>query len=220
MPSLLPGESDSNPGSTLIDESVIVAFLLGALHSDTIGNLVYWTEGELIQWIDAAVKRLARQCGIFAGRDITNSTANGQATYALPGQHLATLHISNGTAPLRPTSVAELSARDASFATTPGTPARWYQDLLGMATYGLAPVPTAIAVLAVIYQGWPQTVDAAKVHTTIPLPWLLEGFIELYVISQAYSKEGDAHAPDIAADAVQMMAVYEAAARQYWGPAA
>jgi hypothetical protein len=217
MPSLLPGEADTNVAGSLIDQTVITAFLLPVLHSDTTANLVFWSTAELIQWIDAGVKRLARLAGLFIGRSVDGATAIGTATYPLPSQFLSTRHVSYNGAPLRPANTAELEARDPSFSTTPGTPARWYQDTLGEATVGLAPVPIAVAPLWLIYHGWPQTVDIGLVHTTIPLPWCLEGAIELYVIAQAYSKEGDAYAPDIAKHATDIAALYEAAAAGYWG---
>lgn len=219
MASLLPGESDTNASNSLIAQLTITDFLLPVLHSDSYVNLVFWTECELIQWVDAAVKRLARMIGLFVGRSIDTNTANGTATYSLPSQHISTLHVSYNATPLRAANTAELEARDPSYATTVAQPERWYQDTLGAATIGLAPVANAVAALWIIYHGWPQTVDCGLSHTTIPLPWCLEGAIELYVIAQAYSKEGDAYAPDIAKQAANLADLYEQTALAYWGAA-
>ena len=218
MASLLPGESDT--AAALIDEATIVADLLAPLHSGSVADLVFWTECELIQWIDAALKKLARTAGIFVGRSIDVATTIGDSTYSLPAQHLSTIHASYNGKPLRPTSSGELAARDASYASRAGTPARWFQDTLGLAEIGVAPVPNAIAALWVIYHGWPRTIDCAKTQTTIPLPGVLEPYVELSVIAEAYSKEGDAHAPDIASAARSIMSLYEKAALDYWGPVA
>ncbi len=216
MASLLPGESDT--AAALIDEATIVTDLLPALHSGSIADLVFWSECELIQWIDAALKKLARTAGIFVGRSIDTNTAIGSATYALPAQHLSTIHASYNGSPLRPATTGELAARDASYASRTGTPSRWYQDTIGLARIGLALVPDAIAALWVIYHGWPREIDCAKTNTTMPLPGVLEPYVELYVLAEAYSKEGDAHAPDIASAARSLMHLYEKAALDYWGP--
>lgn len=217
MPSLLPGESDSNPGSTLVDISEIITFLLPPLHANAIADLTFWSECELIQWIDAGVKRLARAAGLFIGRSVDVTTTIGQGTYALPSQHVSTIHASYDGAPLRPSSTGELEARNPDYQTAQAPPERWYQDTLGLARIGLAPVPDQQLVLDVLYHGFPQAVDCAKTHTTIPLPDALEPAIELYVIREAYSKEGDAHAPDIAAAAGDLAGLYERVAAEYWG---
>ncbi len=218
MPSLLPGESDANPASTLIAQTAITAFLLAPLHSGTLGDLVMWTECELIQWIDAAVKKLARTAGIFAGRSLDTVTAQGTATYALPAQHISTLHASYDARPLRPASTGELAARDSKWQTRQDSPQRWYQDAIGLGLIGLAPVPDDAQPLWIIYHGWPQTVDCAGANTTVPLLACLEPYIELEVIAAAYTKEGDGYAPDIAQAARSLAGIYEGAARAYWGP--
>lgn len=219
MASLLPGESDTNPGGSLIDESVIVAAMLPALHADTIAHLIFWLESELIEWIDAAVKKLARTAGVFIGRSIGTNTVIGTGTYAVPSDHLSTIHASFNTSPLREASAGDLDAQNPAYLTAQGTPKRWFQDKLGLSTIGYAPVPDSVHATWLIYHGLPQTVDAAKVHTTIPLPWVLEDYVELSVLAEAYSKEGDGYAPDIAATARQIAGIYEAAAVGYWGTA-
>jgi hypothetical protein len=219
MPSLLPGESDANPTTTTVDVNAIVASLLAPLHASVLADLGMWTECELIQWIDAAVKRLARMAGLFAGRSIDTMTVAGTPTYALPSQSINTVHASYDRKPLRPASTGELAARDAQWQTRQAPPQRWYQDSLGLGAIGLCPVPTRAKALWTIYYGWPQTVDCAKSHTTIPLPRSLEPFLELYTLGEAYSKEGDGFAPDIAQAARAMAGLYSQVAVEYWGAA-
>lgn len=218
MPSLLPGESDANPTTTTVDVNDLVAKLLAPLHSGSIADLVMWTECELIQWIDAGVKKLARMAGLFVGRSIDTVTAAGTQTYALPSQHVSTVHASYDSRPLRASSTGELAARDSKWQTRRAAPARWYEDTL-VAAIGLQPIPDAARPLWLIYHGWPTTVDCAKTHTTIPLPLSLAPYLELYTIGEAHSKEGDPFAPDIAAAARAIAGVYERVAIEYWGPA-
>jgi hypothetical protein len=218
MPSLLPGESDTNPATTTRDVNAIVAALLAPLHAAVIADLVMWSECELIQWIDAGVKRLARTAALFAGRSIDTVTVAGTATYALPSQHLSTVHASYDSKPLRPSSTGELAARDAQWQTRRAPAQRWYQDTL-VAQIGLAPVPDHARALWLIYHGWPQTADCAKTHTTIPLPASLQAYLELYTLGEAYSKEGDGFAPDIASAARAIAGLYERVAVEYWGAA-
>lgn len=218
MPSLLPGESDANPASTTRDVNAIVAALLAPLHAATLADLVMWSECELIQWIDAGVKKLARLAALFIGRSIDTVTVAGTAIYALPAQHLATIHASYDSKPVRPATTGELAARDAQWQTRQDPTQRWYQDTL-VQQIGLAPVPDHPRALWLIYNGWPQTVDCAKTHTTIPLPLSLAPYLELYTLGEAYSKEGDGFAPDIAAAARAIAGLYERVAVEYWGPA-
>jgi hypothetical protein len=221
MPSLLPGESDSNPADSLIQRSAIVGYLLPALHaaSTSAEDLAPWTECELIQWLDEAIKKLARTAAVFAGRDIDGATVAEQQVYSLPTRHVSTLHVSYDQRPLRPANTAEIAARDSRWQTRIEAPARWFADSLGMGQYGLAPIPEIAKALWVIYHGWPRTIDCAGAHATVPLPWALEPYLELEVIAQAYGREGDGHAPDIAQAARQMAGLYEALAVEYWGAA-
>ena len=221
MANLLPGESDTNSSPTLIDQSVILGYCLALLHSDTLANLVWWSQCELIQWLDASVKKLARSCGLFVGRSVSDiATVNGTQTYTLPGQFVSMLHVSYNGTPLRPTSTGELAARDSAWLTRAADPPlRWFTDTLGLAAVGLAPIPTQAKALWLIYAGWPQTVDCALDHTTIPLPWPLEPLLELEIVASAYEKEGDAFAPDIAKAARGIAGLYTKVALEYWGAA-
>lgn len=218
MPSLLPGESDANPSTTTVDVINIIQNLLAPLHAGAINDLVGWSECELIQWVDAGVKKLARLVALFVGRSIDTVTVAGTATYTLPAQHVSTIHASYDSKPLRPVSTGELAARDARWQTRQAPAQRWYEDTL-TDQLGLAPVPDHARALWLIYHGWPTSLDCAKTHTTIPLPVSLQPYLELYAIAEAYSKEGDFYAPDIAAAARGIASLFEKVALDYWGSA-
>jgi len=218
--SLLPGECETNPSATLIEQSAIVASLLPSLHAASTADLVMWSECELVQWIDAAVKKLARKVALFIGRSLDTVTAECTRAYAVPAQYVSMIHVSYDGQPLRPTSTGELVARDTRWMTRTGRrPASWYVDTIGLAQVGIYPVPGEARSIWMIYHGWPQTVDCAEAHTSIPLPKALEPYIELNVIAEAYTKEGDGYAPDIATAARGLSKIYERVALEYWGPA-
>ena len=218
--SLLPGESETNPATTLIEQSAIVDALLAPLHAAERADLVMWSECELVQWIDAAVKKLARKAALFIGRSLDTETAECVRVYGVPPGFVSMLHVSYDKLPLRPTSTGELVARDTKWMTRTATrPKSWYVDTVGLDQVGIYPLVTEAKELWMIYHGWPQTVDCEEAHTTIPIPRALEPFIELDVIAEAYSKEGDGYAPDIAAAARGLADIFTRVAVEYWGPA-
>ncbi len=139
--SILPGGVAGETADGSIDTTQVIDELLPSLHATSRANLYPWSEADLIQWMDEALKRLARLVCVFVGRQADSLTVPGTASYALPTQHIATLHVSYGTTPLAPANMLELEARDPAFLTTPGTPDHWYEDLIGLATVALSPVP-------------------------------------------------------------------------------
>ncbi len=167
--------------------------------------------------MDEALKRLARLVCVFVGRQADSLTVPGTASYALPTQHIATLHVSYGTTPLAPANMLELEARDPAFLTTPGTPDHWYEDLIGLATVALSPVPDAEQAYPVIYVGWPDTLDAGRQQTLVAAPPPLKGYLAMAVLNRAYSTEGEMESQDIAAHCKSRMDLFEQAFQSYYG---
>ncbi len=294
-----------------INTQTVIDNLLPDLHSDTRAHLNFWAEADLIQWIDEAVKRLARKSMMFVQRDATITTVPGTATYTIPAWHLATVHASygapscvqglffqtnpvyvhsvtvgatsysvleasltaaqiatniagqinasdpsctaltggtlgnevtvtmrNGVAgpvtvqstdgaasaiisapvPLRPSNQMELEARDPAFATTAGAPNHWYEDLVGLRTIGVAPVPVAAVALPLIYSAWPQEVDVAKSNILVQAPAPVKGYLAFSVLAQAYGRESESEMPDVAQHAAARVAFYEEIFTRYYGP--
>jgi len=158
---------------------------------------------------------LARIVGIFVDRTVIAATGAGQASYSLPLQHVATLHVSFGTVPLRPGNMAELESRDPAFQTAPGTPDHWYEDLLGAPVISLTPVPDSSAILPVVYTAWPPELDAAENNHSLLAPAPLKSYIAMAVIAAAYSEEGESEMPDIAQHCKGRMAMIEQALTTY-----
>jgi len=200
------------------DSQQVITELLPTLHADTRAHLYFWSEADLIQWCDEALKRLADEAMVFVERDTSQTTAGGTAIYPLPSRQLATIHISAGTSSLRPATAIELEARDPAYATAPGTPDHWYQDTIGLDSVGLAPVPTTAVALPLICVVYPLDLDVAKVNTLVQAPAPLKGYLAFAVIARAYGRESETEQPDLAQHATARLKLYEAALVKYFGP--
>lgn len=215
--SILPGGAPGESPLSGIDITQVLTEILPSLHAASEADLIFWTEAELIEWLDDAVKRLARKAGVFIGRDASTFTTIGQAAYPLPAGHLSTRHVSYGTAQLRPSTTIEMEALDPSYATTAGTPLHWYEDLQGINVVGLAPVPDAETELAVIYEGWPAALDAGRVQTIVPGPPPLKGYLAFCLLASAYGAESQMEMPDVAEHAKARTDLYEQMFISYYG---
>lgn len=217
---VLPGGPLQDSQSGNLDTTQVIDELLPSLHAAARKDLTWWTEGDLIQWMDESLKRLSRVACVFAGRAASTLTVPGQAAYALPPQHIATLEMSYAATSLNPANQLELEARDPNYATAPGAPDSWYQDLLGGAVVALAPVPDEEQPLGQIYAGWPPALDAGKQQTLVAAPAPLKGYLAMCALKEAYGREGEAEAPDIAQHCEARMAMYEQIFQAYYGKGA
>lgn len=226
--SLLPGGVAGETSDGGLDTTQVIDGLLWTLHAGSRADLVFWTEADLIQWMDEALKRLARIACVFVGRDASITSRNGQATYTLPDRHISTLHVSyssvnaNATTPLRPASTMELEALDDSYQTTAVTngevPKRWYEDLQGATIVGLAPVPdTDDDPIPIIYEGYPDTLDAGRQNTLVAAPPPVKGYLAMCVLAECYGRESEIESPDIAAHCRGRVAMYEQIFQSYYG---
>ena len=201
-----------------IDTTEVIDSLLPALHTDTRANLYWWTEADLIQWMDEALKRLARQAAVFVERSTDLVSSAGTAIYDLPERHEATLHVSYVTTPLRPAGTIDLEGRDPAYQTVPGTPDHWYEGLQGDFTIGLTPVPVesgdAIPLICAMY---PPDLDIAKVNTLVTAPYPLKGYLSLSVLAEAYAREGEMEMQDLAQHCRARAGMYEQMFAQYYG---
>lgn len=191
-----------------IQTTTVITNLLPSLHAAALADLTFWTEADLITWMDDALKRLARVARVWVERDTSITTEAGTATYALPARHLATIHVSFGAAPLRPASAAELEARNPAYQTAAGTPDHWYEDGLGR-NVGVAPVPEGATALPLLMQAWPPALDTAKLNTLVQAPAPLAGYLAMYVLAKAYGREGESEMPDVAMHAEARCQMYE-----------
>lgn len=220
--SLVPGGVAGETSDGGLDSTQVIDQLLWTLHAGSRADLVFWTEGDLIQFMDEALKRLARIACVFVGRDASIVTVTSRATYTLPDRHISTLHVSHtshdASLPLRPSGTLEMEALDTAYQTTEGTPERWYEDLQGATTIGLAPVPdTDDEPIPIIYEGWPAELDAGRQNTLVSAPPPIKGYLAMCVLASCYGRESEIESPDIAAHCRGRMQLYEEALRGYYG---
>jgi hypothetical protein len=203
-----------------LDTTEVIDSLLPALHTDTRANLYFWTEADLIQWMDEALKRLARKACVFVERSTALNSVKGQAVYNLPDAHEATLHVSYISTPLRAAGTIELEGRNPQYQTAPGTPDHWYEGLQGDYTIGVTPVPVengdAIPLICAVY---PPDLDTAKVNTLVTAPYPLKGYLEMSVLAAAYGREGESEMQDLAQHCRSRADMYEQMFAQYYGKA-
>lgn len=214
--SALPGGLAINLTAGSIDTRAVVDSALPLLHADTRANLTFWSETDLIEWMDEGLKRLSRVAGVFVEMDSSINTVNGTATYALPERHNASLYISYGNAPLRPASMIELEMRDAAFQTTTGTPDHWYEDGQGP-NVGLSPVPTSAVNVPLVMSCWPPVLDDAQLNRLVQAPAPLAGYLLMYTLSKAYGREGESEMPDVAAHCSARCDMYTQMFTKYYG---
>ena len=124
------------------------------------------------------------------------------------------------TTPLRSAGTIELEGRDPNYQTTPGTPDHWYEGLQGDWTIGLTPVPVATSDgIPLICAMYPPDLDTGKSNTLVTAPYPLKGYLEVSVLAEAYSREGEMEMQDLAQHCRSRAQMYEQMFRQYYGAA-
>lgn len=210
------GGVQPGPGVGAIDTTAVIDSILPSLHADSRAHLTFWSEADLIAWMDQGLKRLARVAAVFIELDTSITTSNGAYLYPLPERQDTTLYVSFGTVPLRPASMIELEMRDAGFQTTPGAPDHWYEDGQGW-NVGLTPVPNSASQVTLIIACWPLTVDPGKNNILVIAPAPLAGYLAMYVLAKAYGREGESEMPDVAQHCEARCAMYEQIFNHYYG---
>jgi hypothetical protein len=201
----------------MIDTQDIIDELLPTLHADSRALLTWWTEADLIAWIDESLKHLSNSAMLFVERDTTSTTAIGTATYPLPNRQISTIHVSYNHSALRPGTVAELGARDEQFQTTQGDPTHWYQDTIGLDSIGLAPVPSSEAELDLICAVTPLEVDTAKVNTLVEAPTPLKSYLAFSILARAYGRESECEEPELARHCQARIELMDQLFEHYYG---
>jgi hypothetical protein len=200
-----------------IQTTAVLDQLLPDLHSDSYANLTFWTQAQLINFMDEAAKQLSRNTMLFVERDTSKTTANATGTYALPSRHNATLHVSYGSTPLRPGTTIEMEARDPAWQTTPGTPDHWYEDDMNVTSIALAPVPTSASPLPMICSMYPPDLDTGQVNTLLQAPAPVAIYLSYYVLARCYGKESESEESDVSQHAAAKVALLEQVFAHLWG---
>lgn len=205
------GTPPAQTPADLLDDQIFTA--LGA---SAAADLVFWTAQDLYDWLNEALKQLARRCGLFVERDTSISLVASTASYTLPARHLSTLHVAVDGSGLRPATVAEVEALDADWLNTEDTPARYLQDVAGLASIRIYPTPDDTGTLQLVMHRYPADLAGGG---TLPLPDMLSDLLVDIVIGEARGVEGDGAMPEVAEVCREEAKLYEAVCARYWGVA-
>jgi len=201
----------------MADFSDFISQTVPVLHGHVAADLVFWSQDELLRWLDDRVKHLATK-GAFVVRN-TVALVNGTASYDQPDRTLSVIHVAHNHKPLKASSSNELEALTPTFDTTTGDALeRWYADNTSIS---FQPVPNAVAVAAastaeVITHEYPATVDGVEA-VDIPVPLVVLDMFAVEVIAEAYRREGDSQLPEAAQQLDKLAGLYQSAVEQLWG---
>lgn len=196
-------------------------FRLGFLSSAELATEDYWvTTGELYQFADDAAKKMAYAVGAFPAVDTSITLVAGTASYALPASHVFTLlaWIVYAGLPvqfLRFSTVGQLFALDANWATTSGDPVRASLDAGSVGTITLYPNPVSAGTLDQVCQEFPAV---SSESSTLALSEVMQDAFTYAMLAGARGKQSDAAMPDMAAHFSQRVDLYSQVADHLWGP--
>ena len=113
------------------------------LNASGAGDAIFWTEAELYEWIDEAVKRFARKHAAFVVYDTSLAAATGTGDYTLPADHILTFQADLNGAMLRARNVQEIEALDSAWPTAkPEQPKAFLLDIEGLLKFTVYPAPS------------------------------------------------------------------------------
>lgn len=183
-----------------VNSATLINNLWPPLNAASEVDAVFWTESELREWFNEAGRRLAGMAGVFVSRDTSLSSSVGVSSYGLPSAHQATIQADLAGAVLRPRTVHEVEALDATWPTTAGEPAAFLEDVEGVKKITLYPLPNLAAdalAINLLIRSIPSEVTVASGYLAVS-PALAEYFT-FQILAEARAKEGRAQMPEISA---------------------
>ncbi len=208
-----------SPSASPVNLGTVLGELWPALNATGANDAVWWTEADLLTWMDEAAKRFARKTGAFVKRDTSIDTTINVAAYSLPSDHLATVQADLGGRMLAARNVQELEARDSAWPATTGKPEAFLEDTQGLQEITLYKKPTADYAnlpLGLVERFIPPTIAADSAF--IVAPQVLREYFFLHALAEARGvPETNASMPEIEQWARGLAGMIEQAASQYWG---
>ncbi|MGH2360056.1 MAG: hypothetical protein ACRDGM_05880 [bacterium] len=202
----------------------VVTALIPALNSDSLANLVWWSETELYQWLDEGAQAICRATGLLAETDSSITVVPGTAIYNLPARHLSSIATFAQAAPnniaLRESSLAELEALSSTWPTDEGNFLERvaHQPGAEQATfYPLLFTGRPNEVVEAICYRYPSTISSGS--PTVNLPEPLRDYFFFRALGEARGKEGEARMQEVAKSMRHMADTMAKVAVEYWGPA-
>lgn len=208
------------PSPEYINLALAMNDVYSALNASGPADLVFWTQAELFEYMDEGAQRLARVVGCFVERDTSITTVVNTGGYALPSEHISTIQVDLGGLVLRPRTVRELEALDASWPSTGGTSVAFLEDTQGLSQITLYPIcddTSAPQTLGIVLHFLPATISAS--NGLLSAPTVVREYFTFRAIAAARGKQSKAAMPDVA-DWFGGLADYmEQAMGELWGNA-
>jgi hypothetical protein len=188
------------------------AYRLGLTSAAELATSDWISVAELVVYADDAVKHVAEAHGVFVKYDTSVTVSSGTAVYTLPSGHVFTLQaalLGGGSAvtSLRPASVADLFALDATWSATSGPAVRYSLDAPAVGSLTLYPNPSAGGTLALVAEMTPA--DLTTSAATVALPGVFSDWLSYAELNGALEKESEHAQRDMAAHYAERLKLFE-----------
>lgn len=196
---LLFTNQPATPSAGYVNSSEVIGNLWPPLNASGPQDAVFWTQGQMIEWFNEAGRRLSGCGGVFVVRDTSLTSVLSTGSYTLPDKHQATLQADLAGKVLKPRTVQEVEALDATWPSTAGVPDAFLLDVEGAKTITLYAKPNsanASKAIGLVMRTLPDEVTAAAGFLAAP-PFLAE-FFTFSILAEARSTETRAQMPEIA----------------------
>ena len=201
-----------------VDIAQVIGNLLPTLGAISFADLAWCAPdgSEFYQWADEYAKRLARHAGVFVTRDTSTEVAANQASYETPEGFIDAIHVSIDGVRIRPSSVQDLEALDATWSTSTGVVERYSMDAEGMLVITLYRIPTGAGELDLIMNTFPVPALAAS-SSVLSIASPVGDYFQYGMLAEARRKQSEGQLLDIAEHADQRVLFFEQIFKQYWG---
>lgn len=205
-----------------VNASAVIGSIWPPLNASGPADAVFWTQEQMIEWFNESARRLAGSGGVFVVRDTSLVALLGTPTYNLPDAHVATIQADLAGTVLKPRTVQEIEALDATWPTTAGAPDAFLLDVEGTKTITLYKLPDAAnagKTIGLVMRELPAEISAAGGMLAAP-PFLAEYFT-FSLLSEARSgaTETRAQMPEISGWLKGLADMMVQAVQQYTGGA-
>ncbi len=190
------------PSPGYVNANVVIGNLWPPLNANGPDDAVFWTQEQMIEWFNEAGKRLSGSGGVFVVRDTSLTSVLSTASYVLPDAHQATIQADLDGKVLKPRTVQEVEALDATWPTTAGAPDAFLLDVEGTKTitlYAVPDSPSAGKTIGLVMRSLPP--DVTQGNAFLAAPAFLAEFFTFSLLSEARSPsvETRAQMPEVSA---------------------
>lgn len=211
-----PQPAPASPG--FINTALLVGDLWAPLNARGPADAIFWTEDQLYEWIDEAIKRFARKHAAFVVYDTSLTSASGVADYTLPADHLCTFQADLAGRYLRARNVQEIEQLDAQWTTAAaGVPKAFLEDTKGLVQITLYPKPNVASsskAIGLTMAKVPATIS--KTAAILAAPPIIRDYFSFYALAEARAAETNASMDEIAVWYRQLVDQLDQVAEHLW----